>query len=94
MDSGLVRTALDAITAYGRIRTFDGHGVTIPSQIRYIHYYERCLRGGYPIRDDIVELKSVKMIGSVQVSGWAWCIVKCDGNQIFSSHVCTIFLFL
>ncbi|KAF9940386.1 hypothetical protein BGZ67_007863 [Mortierella alpina] len=36
-------TADDAIKLYGEKRTHDGCGVTIPSQLRYIHYYEQFL---------------------------------------------------
>ncbi|KAF8982646.1 hypothetical protein BGZ46_000895 [Entomortierella lignicola] len=36
-------TANDAIKLYGEKRTHDGFGVTIPSQVRYIHYYEQFL---------------------------------------------------
>ncbi|GJJ79031.1 phosphatidylinositol-3,4,5-trisphosphate 3-phosphatase and dual-specificity protein phosphatase PTEN [Entomortierella parvispora] len=36
-------TAEDAIKLYGEKRTHDGCGVTIPSQLRYIRYYEQFL---------------------------------------------------
>ncbi|KAG0328555.1 hypothetical protein BGZ99_005034 [Dissophora globulifera] len=36
-------TADEAIKLYAEKRTLDGCGVTIPSQIRYIHYYEKFL---------------------------------------------------
>ncbi|KAF9966401.1 hypothetical protein BGZ70_002417 [Mortierella alpina] len=36
-------TADDAIKLYGEKRTHDGCGVTIPSQLRYIRYYEQFL---------------------------------------------------
>ncbi|OAQ33667.1 phosphatases II [Linnemannia elongata AG-77] len=36
-------TAEEAIQLYGQKRTLDGCGVTIPSQLRYIRYYEQFL---------------------------------------------------
>lgn len=40
MFSGLADTATDAITYYGWKRFIHGRGVTQPSQVRYIHYFE------------------------------------------------------
>jgi len=41
---GLFPTALQALKYYGQRRTKNSKGVTIPSQIRYVNYYERYLR--------------------------------------------------
>jgi len=40
MYSGLSENAVDAITYYGWKRFTHGRGVTQPSQVRYVHYFE------------------------------------------------------
>jgi len=37
-------TAKDALTFYAAMRTYNQKGVTIPSQIRYVHYFEESLQ--------------------------------------------------
>ena len=39
-------TANDALFKFGMIRTLNGKGVTIPSQMRYVHYYDQYMRLG------------------------------------------------
>lgn len=42
--AGLADTATQALEFYGKIRTHDGKGVTIPSQIRYTYYFTQYIR--------------------------------------------------
>lgn len=44
LQCGAASTATAAIELFGRERTHDGKGITIPSQMRYVHYYEALLR--------------------------------------------------
>ncbi|CDS07514.1 hypothetical protein LRAMOSA01463 [Lichtheimia ramosa] len=41
---GQATNADEAIRIYGTKRTIDGKGITIPSQIRYVNYFERWLK--------------------------------------------------
>ena len=44
--TGKCMSTEEAMRIYGRKRTHDGKGVTIPSQIRYIRYWEKILNSG------------------------------------------------
>lgn len=48
LQCGAAPTATEAIALFGRARTTDGKGITIPSQMRYVHYYEALLRAPAP----------------------------------------------
>lgn len=45
--SGLCRSTHEAIAYYGRMRTINGRGVTIPSQVRYVKYFETFLNSNF-----------------------------------------------
>ena len=42
--SNTCKTAKDALTYFGKMRTKNGKGVTIPSQIRYTYYFEHIMK--------------------------------------------------
>lgn len=56
--SGMFETARESLQFYGEKRTKNGQGVTIPSQRRYVGYYERRLKGRPPFRreDPVITL--------------------------------------
>lgn len=58
--SGLMKSAEDAIRYYGRKRFTCGMGITQPSQVRYVKYFE-LLYGGY------IKSPSPKLLQSVKV---------------------------
>lgn len=45
--SKMFKTAKDSLLYYGLIRTKNGKGVTIPSQIRYVYYFEHYIKSGF-----------------------------------------------
>lgn len=50
MASGQCATAVEALRLFGSARTHNGKGVTIPSQARYVWYFEQALRRPLTLR--------------------------------------------
>ena len=44
--AAIAATANDGLFKFGHMRTQNGKGVTIPSQMRYVHYYDQYMRRG------------------------------------------------
>jgi phosphatidylinositol-3,4,5-trisphosphate 3-phosphatase/dual-specificity protein phosphatase PTEN len=47
--SGICATSTDALAKFGTARTMNGKGVTIPSQIRFVHYYGDLVHSGFSL---------------------------------------------
>lgn len=57
--AGLAASAGEALRAFGDRRSADGKGVTIPSQIRYVHYFEQTLLA--EARPAVYRLRHIRM---------------------------------
>jgi phosphatidylinositol-3,4,5-trisphosphate 3-phosphatase and dual-specificity protein phosphatase PTEN len=66
--SGLFKTSEDAIRYYGRKRFTSGLGVTQPSQIRYVKYFEEIYFGLINSPSATI-LKSLKVATVPQMNG-------------------------
>lgn len=60
--SKMFKTAKDALSYYGMIRTMNNKGVTIPSQMRYVYYFEQFLHLNlelYQLRDPVYQIEKI-----------------------------------
>ncbi|CAE7200115.1 pteN [Symbiodinium natans] len=72
---GLVETAGEALSTYADRRTHNQKGVTIPSQIRYVHYYEQCLRER-ALRKQTCSLESVCLENVASLATFGRCSLQ------------------
>ena len=66
LHAGIAETATEALQIFAQKRTSNGKGVTIPSQIRWVHYYEWLLRNALhravPSTTRTLQLIAVRLI--------------------------------
>ena len=57
-------TAADCLKYYGIMRVDNGRGVTVPSQIRYVFYFEQILKNNipHPIYFKQLKIKKIRMV--------------------------------
>ena len=83
---GFRNTAEGALRWFGNVRTANGKGVTIPSQMRFVHYYEQMLRCGAP-RVFTYQLTRVRLRGVPNPDKNGLCtphfFIACDGQKTF-----------
>jgi phosphatidylinositol-3,4,5-trisphosphate 3-phosphatase/dual-specificity protein phosphatase PTEN len=86
MHCGVRPTAETAMRYFGVKRTGDAQGVTIPSQMRFVHYYEQVLRHGPPVVYTH-RLLYVRMCGVPAVDTNGGCTpffdIKCNEEKVF-----------
>lgn len=80
----LQATAVEALKHFGDLRTQDGQGVTIPSQTRYVHHYERFL-GNDTLRLKCRRLLQVIARPSDHIPDSAYLVVLQDGVLLCST---------
>jgi phosphatidylinositol-3,4,5-trisphosphate 3-phosphatase/dual-specificity protein phosphatase PTEN len=88
MHCGFKASAEQALKFFGVARTANAKGVTIPSQMRYVHYYEQILRLGFPVtytyRVTHVRFRGVPVLTESLASAAApWFQFLVDGVKVF-----------
>ena len=53
----------EAMEIYARERTHDGRGITIPSQTRYVIYFDSFLRDPWSVKNREIRIKKIVLMG-------------------------------
>ena len=63
-------TAAQCLSYYGMMRAEDGKGVTIPSQIRYVYYFEKIIKNNikFPLEYKTICLMKIRMVTIPDIS--------------------------
>jgi len=61
---GVLDTAADCLKYYGMMRVDNGRGVTVPSQIRYVFYFEQILKNKipHPITFKKLRIRKIRLV--------------------------------
>jgi len=90
--SGKFTKAKDALDFYAYARTNNKKGVTIPSQIRYVHYFADSLDKDFEIQKVAIKLNKIRMLTIPKVSGGGcspYFIIKNDHKDEKAKHFCS-----
>ena len=70
----IFETADESLAYYGMMRAGDGRGVTIPSQIRYVHYFEEMMKNKInpTVNPKKLIIRKIKMISIPGFSRVGW----------------------
>ena len=85
------KKAEDAISYFGLMRLSNGKGLTVPSQIRYVYYFENILNKelGYPLDSPKMLLSKIKFytIPTACRGGDTYFIISCkEENLVYNSE--------
>lgn len=88
LHTGTYESAVAALDAFGSRRTYNGKGVTIPSQIRYVYHYETIIREKGFRPPCWLRLKTVEVLGvEPDPEDWYVTLFSHDEGKIFDSKV-------